>query len=204
MLGFLRRNCADIGNNSKRTLYLSFVRSHLCYASEVWAPQTTVHYLRILEGVQRRATRFILNCSYKVSERPDYKSRLKMLKLLPLCYWHEFRDICFFYKCMHKYYNINVNEYTNIITGRTRNANNSNLRPNRVRTFLFRDSFFNRIVPLWNNISLDIRETKALSTFKDRLFNYFNKFIANFDTSRIQTWKTVCPHCRSMNRKNCC
>ena len=31
---------------------------------------------------------------------------------------------------------------------------------------------------------LDIGETKALSTFKDRLFNYFfNKFIANFDTS---------------------
>ena len=89
---------------------------------------------------------------------------------------------------MHKYYNINVDEYTNIITGRTRNANNSNLRPNRVRTSLFRDSFFNRIVPLWNNIPFDARETKPLSTFKDRLFNYlFNKFIANFDTSRIQT-----------------
>ena len=205
-LGFLRRNCADIGTNSKRTLYLSFVRSHLGCACEVWAPQTTVHHLRILEGVQRRrATRFILNCSYKVSERPDYKSRLKSLKLLPLCYWHEFRDICFFYKCMHKYYNINVSEYTHIITGRIRNAINSNLRPNRVRTSLFRDSFFNHIVPLWNNILLDIRETKALSTFKDRLFNYFfNKFIANFDTSRIQTWKTVCPHCRSINRKNCC
>jgi len=89
------------------------------------------------------------------------------------------RDICFFYKCMLKYYNSNVDEYTNIITGRTRNAINSNLRPNRVCTFLFRDSFFNCIVPLWNNISLDICETKALSTFKDRLFNYFfNKFIA--------------------------
>jgi len=63
------------------------------------------------------------------------------------------------YKSMHKYYNINVNEYTNIITGRTRNAMNSNLWPNRLCTSLFRDSFFNRIVPLWNNISLDIRET---------------------------------------------
>ena len=28
MLGFLLWNCADIGTNSKRTLYLSFVRSH--------------------------------------------------------------------------------------------------------------------------------------------------------------------------------
>ena len=176
MLGFLRRNCADNGTNSKRTLYISFVRSHLAYTSEIWAPQTTVHHLCILEGVQRRATRFILNCSYKVSERPDFKSRLKSLKLLSLCYWHEFRDICFFYKCMHKYYNINVNEYTNIITGRTRNAINSNLRPTRVRTSLFRDSFFNRILPSWNNISLDVRETKALSTFKDRLFLNSNKY----------------------------
>ena len=90
---------------------------------------------------------------------------------------------------MHKYYNINVNEYTNIITGRARNAISSNLRPNQVRTSLFGDSFFNCIVPLCNNISLDIHETKALSTFKDSLFNYFfNKFIANFDTSTIQTW----------------
>ena len=70
---------------------------------------------------------------------------------------------------MHKYYNINVNEYTNLITGPTRNANNSNLRPNSGSTSLFRDSFFNRIVPLWNNVSLDIRKTRALSTFKDRL-----------------------------------
>lgn len=88
MLGFLRWNCADIGTDS-RTLYLSFVHSHLGYASEVWAPQSTVHHLRILEGVQRRATRFILNCCYKVSERPDHKSCLKMLKLLPLYYWNE-------------------------------------------------------------------------------------------------------------------
>ena len=62
-----------------------------------------------------------------------------------------------------KYYNIHVNGYTNLINGPIRNASNSNLRPNRVSTSLFRDSFFNRIVPLWNNISLDIRETKALS-----------------------------------------
>ena len=39
-------------------------------------------------------------------------------------------------------------------------------------------------------IMLDIRETKALSTFKDRLFNYFfNKFIANFDTLEFKHGK---------------
>lgn len=103
MLGFLRWNCADIGTDSRRTLYLSFVRSHLGYASEVRASQSTVHHLCILEGVQRWATHFILTCSYKVSQRPDYKSRLKMLKPLPLCYSHKLQDICFFYKCIHHY-----------------------------------------------------------------------------------------------------
>lgn len=93
MLGFRRQNCAHTGANSKRMLCLSFVHSHLGYASEVWAPQTIVHHLHILEGVRRWATHFILNCSFKVSERPNYKSGLKMLKLLPLCYWHKFRDI---------------------------------------------------------------------------------------------------------------
>ena len=118
-------------HQSSATVHL-FLKNLHCLPIELWAPQTTVHHLRILKGVQRRATRFILNCSYKVSKRPDYKSRLKMLKLLPSCYWHGFRGICFFYKCMHKYYNFNVN----IFTGRTRNANNSNLRPNRARTYL--------------------------------------------------------------------
>ena len=42
---------------------------------------------------------------------------------------------------MHKYCNINVSEYTNITTGRTRNAINSNLGPNRVRTSLFLTHF---------------------------------------------------------------
>ena len=84
MLGFLRRNRADIGTNSNRALYISFVPSHLGYASEVWAPQTTVHQLCILEGVQRRATRFILNCSYKVSERPGYTSSGKIAKIVTI------------------------------------------------------------------------------------------------------------------------
>lgn len=205
MLGFLRRNCANIGTDSKRTLYLSFVRSQLGYASEVWAPQSTINHLRVLEGVQRRATRFILNCSYKVCERPDYKSRLALLKLLPLSYWHEFRDICFYYKCINNYYNISIDNYTSLVTGRTRSANILNLRANRFRTSLFGDSFFNRIVPLWNNIPSDIRKIKVLSTFKERMFTlYLNKFHTDFDTTRIQTWKTVCPHCRSVSRVNCC
>lgn len=205
MLGFLRRNCANIGTDSKRTLYMSFVRSHLGYASEVWAPQSAITSIRLIESVQRRATRFILNCSFDVSKRPNYKARLISLRLLPLSYWHEYRDLCFFYKCMNGYYNININSYISLVSSRTRSASKNNLRPNQFRTSLFRDSFFNRIVTLWNALPVDIRTTQALSSFKNQLYKlYFDKLLCVFDTERIQTWKTVCPHCRSLNRINCC
>ena len=59
MLGFSVGIVLTLGLIARERYIFRFVRSHLGYASEVWAPQTTVHHLRILEGVQRRATRFI-------------------------------------------------------------------------------------------------------------------------------------------------
>ena len=55
MLGFLRRNCAQMTDvRSRRLLYIALVRSHLSYASEVWAPESSGRDLALLEGVQRR------------------------------------------------------------------------------------------------------------------------------------------------------
>ena len=99
MLGFLRRHFggAYVGPDRKRLLYLSLVRSQLGYASEVWAPQSCITDLKLLEGVQRRATRFILSCNSDPNLRPNYKSRLISLNLLPISYWLECRDLCFVY-----------------------------------------------------------------------------------------------------------
>ena len=61
MLGFLRRNCAQMTDvRSRRLLCIALVRSHLSYASEGWASQSSGRDLALLEGVQRRATKFIL------------------------------------------------------------------------------------------------------------------------------------------------
>ena len=84
--------------SNKRLLYLAFVRSQLGYASEVWAPQSYIRDLKLLEGVQRRATRFILGCHRDPNSRPSCKSRLVSLNLLPIPYWLECRDPLFLYK----------------------------------------------------------------------------------------------------------
>ena len=152
-LGFLYRHFgfSFIGPNHRKSLYLSLVRSHLSYASEIWAPQSCIRDMKLLESVQRRATRFILNCSKDPNNRPNYKSR---------CHRH--------------------------------------------RTSLFRDSYFNRIVIIWNNLPFQIRNSASFISFKSRLNEYyFNNLLSTLDSDRSSTWKTICPHCRTVG-KSCC
>ena len=107
MLGFLRGNCFHLTDvNARRLLYLSLVRSHLSFGCEIWAPQDPSADLLRFEGIQRRATKFILKdyeCSY-----PD---RLKKLNLIPLSYWHEIKDIIFFYECKSGMYELDTNQF---------------------------------------------------------------------------------------------
>ena len=60
MLGILKRTCPLIRDTKvRRTLYLTLVKSKLCYATEVWSP-ANVKLQVVLERVQMRATRWIL------------------------------------------------------------------------------------------------------------------------------------------------
>ena len=208
-LGFLRRHFGGTltGPAHRRSMYLSLVRSRLSYASEIWAPQSCKTDLKLLESVQRRATRFILNCSKDHHVRPNYKSRLTSLNLLPISYCLECRDLCIVYKYMSGSFNVQLEDYIQVSSGRTRSSTDSlNLYPvHRLRTSLFRDSFFNRVVKLWNNLPLEIRKSSSISAFKSRLYkHYFLKLRNVFDTDRLSTWKTICPSCRSIDSPSCC
>jgi hypothetical protein len=60
MLGLLRRTCLFLTVcNVRRTLYPFLVKSQLCYAADVWSP-SQYNNKTLLERVQRRATRWIL------------------------------------------------------------------------------------------------------------------------------------------------
>ncbi|CAB4008877.1 Hypothetical predicted protein [Paramuricea clavata] len=87
MLGFLKRNCfVKMLKKTLTLLYTSLVRSHVCFAnSEVWAPQSTIRDILLVEKTQRRAIKFICR-----SANLSYKDRLIQLKLLPLNYWLEY------------------------------------------------------------------------------------------------------------------
>ena len=124
-----RRTCPLLTNTKvRRSLYLSLVKCHLDYATQVWSPALTSLKIKI-ENVQRRATRWILK---QRKGEQSYKERLVTLKLLPLCYDREVKDLVFFYKAMRGYINLDVNNFVSFVThGRTRlsEARTLKLRP---------------------------------------------------------------------------
>ncbi|CAB4010142.1 Hypothetical predicted protein [Paramuricea clavata] len=55
ILGYAKRTTQRIGSvRTRRTIYLTVVRAHLAYSSQVWAPQT-VELIKEIERIQRRA-----------------------------------------------------------------------------------------------------------------------------------------------------
>ncbi|CAB4010566.1 Hypothetical predicted protein [Paramuricea clavata] len=60
MLGLLKRTCPLLTETKiRRSLYLSLVKSKLCYGTEIWSPSNVSLKVKI-ERIQRRATRWIL------------------------------------------------------------------------------------------------------------------------------------------------
>ena len=99
LLGFVHRVSRYIqSTQTRRTLYLSIVRCHLGYATQVWSPQS-IGLLKRVENVQRRATKLILKLPFRCDV--TYKTRLQLTNLLPISYWHEYLDMVFFYKAVN-------------------------------------------------------------------------------------------------------
>ena len=93
LLGLLKRTCPLLTDTKvRRTLYLSLVKSQLCFATEIWSPAHSSLKAKV-ERVQRRATRWILRT--KLGEI-SYKDRLLALQVLPLTYDREVKDLVFF------------------------------------------------------------------------------------------------------------
>ena len=102
MLGYVRRSTLDIQSMDVRLmLYLTIVRSQLCYGCQVWASQS-VTMTKCTERVQRRAKEFPFRTD------TSYKQRLLLLNLLPLCYWHEFLDMVLYFTLIHGIMNIDI------------------------------------------------------------------------------------------------
>ena len=143
MLGYVRRSTLDINTISiRRTLYLTLVRWKLCYASQVWAPQS-VKLIKRVERIERRVNKFILDLPFICDV--GYGVRLEQLDLIPLCNWHEFLDLVFYFKCINGIINIHDDVLSPVLNEdrATRSANLDCLMfiTPKCRTATFQKSF---------------------------------------------------------------
>ena len=159
----------------RRALYLSLVRSTLCYGSQVWAPQSSTRDLLLLERVQRRASKYILAPGGACFADLSYRDRLIKLDLIPVSYWFEYLDLVIFYKCRNGLFNFDIFKYVTPYS-KSRVTRNSFIsiyyKPNLTKTSTFRDSYFNRVIPLWNSLPLNTKESITLSSFKTKVHSH--------------------------------
>ena len=148
-LGLLRWSfSATTSTSAKKSLYLSLVQSQLVYCSQVWRPHL-VKDIKLLEDVQRRASKFILN-----DYTSDYKTRLLQLSLLPLSMIYELNDICFFVKSIKQpSSSFNILNYVSFsCCNNTRSGSFLKLVQPLVLNNRHKHFFFIRIVCLWNSL----------------------------------------------------
>ena len=163
-----------------------------------------------LERIQRRATKFILGLPFKTGT--PYETRLASLTMLPLCYWHEYLDILFLFKCAHGLIKADIvpeqvaNQAINL---RSTNNRLATYKIPKVRTLCHQNSYMVRVPRIWNSLSDELRNPDiSFMTFKSALFKYhLSATLTMFDVEVPQTWKTICLKChsvRQLNSKNIC
>ena len=170
------------------------------YNSTIWHLNKT--HIKLLEGVQKRATKYILN-----DYESDYKTRLRKCNLFPLSYYKELRDLYLFFKCLNGFFDIDVNTIFTFSVSRNTRTRQSN-DPLRLILPAFktekRAAFYSvRLVKLWNSLPLHIRSmkcnTKGITSFKKGVMDiYRGNFENKFDPANPCTWVTYCrcPLCR--------
>ena len=126
--------------------------------------------------------------------------RVLTLKLLPLTFDRELKDLVFFYKCLNGLTDLNVSDFVSFVShGRTRLSNSYNLKTPVCKTSTFQASYFNRIANLWNYIC----KFSPPYQFFDNCFlsqlhiteHMFQLLLNHFDIYYPCTWSIVrsCP-----------
>ena len=163
ILGVIKRTYQTRDEYTIPTLYKAMVRPHLEYGNAIWGP-CYLGDLRLVEGVQRRATKLIP----RLHELP-YEERLKELKLPSMEYRRKRGDMIQCFKIMNGLVRLDVIKiFKRIPTSNTRGHQQRILRQ-RAHTSVRAKSFSQRTIRSWNSLPKHVIDAPSVNTFKNRL-----------------------------------
>ena len=119
---------------------------------------------KLLEGVQRRATKLIPNL-----KEMNYNERLKVLKLPSLQYRRVRGDIIEAYKYLHKIYDVSPCPLTLDDNPVSTRGNSLKLKKPRYNKSVTQKFFTHRVVDPWNRLPDHVVLAPTLNTLKNRL-----------------------------------
>ena len=153
-------------------LYKTYVRPKLEYNAPVWSPWLLKDKNKI-ESVQRNFTKFALSrCNIKFN---SYSNRLSILGIKSLEHRRLIHDAVLLYKIVCGLCCINFSDYfafCNVSYSLRRNSKQiRSLHRNKTKSQNqhWHNNFFNRVVPLWNDLPDDVVTSPSLPIFKIKI-----------------------------------
>ena len=152
-----------------KTIYTTFVRTHLKCAAVAWSPHLR-RDITAIENVQRKATKLV-----KQFKNFDYSERLVKLNLASLEDRRTEGDLIQFFKCYTGTNIVNWHIAPSLkVKGRTRRSSiqHSFVWP-LPATCQLREHFFTyRVTMPWNALPQEIVQSLSVNQFKNRLDKY--------------------------------
>ena len=164
-LGLLRRNLSRCPIQLREQAYIALIRSRLEYCAAIWDPHLIKDISR-LEAVQRRAARFVKQ------DHDPYSSVTTMLQELHWLTLQERRQdlrLAFLFQIVHGKVAVEAEDYLTKADPRTRSHHNHKYKHYTTNCAQYKNSFFVRTVPQWNNLTEACISAETLPAFKASL-----------------------------------
>ena len=162
ILGLVKRTFTYMDKSTFLYLYKSLIRSHLDSGDLIWYPVLKRH-IRMVENVQRRATRLIPEL-----RNLSYSERLQELNLPTLLYRRKRADMIQVFKIMKGIDDVPIEDFFQVADSSTRGHSLKLFKP-RCSKSVRQHSFSVRIIEEWNSLLEDVVSTKSVIQFKTKL-----------------------------------
>ena len=149
-----------------RMIYMSLIYTYINYCNIIWGSAYECH-LNPLIVLQKKAIRLINDSEFRDPSAPIFYS----LKLLPISKIFHLNCLLFFYNCLFNNSSPMIKHkiLQNCPTHNHATRYKNQIRPPRERLEICRKSYRSQSICLWNNLDKNIKESKSLQIFRNRV-----------------------------------
>lgn len=144
------------------SLYRSYVRPLLEYNGVIWSPHL-IRDIALLEGVQRRFTKWVHNYKYL-----QYNERLDNLKLSCLSERRIRGDLIQCYRILKNTFTVNLSELFNLNVDNRLRGHFLKLVRENFKTSTRQHFLTNRVFHRWNSLPDSVVNATSINSFKNR------------------------------------